>query len=451
MHVVIVGGGRVGRELALNLSDKKQTVAMVEKDPEVAKILKNKLDVLVVNDDGANMATLEKAGIRNAGIFIAVTQIDELNLMTCMMADRAKVPITIARVRNPESHTNIADTGFSKDEIGVDYVINPERELALDISKSIHYPDAAEIEYFAGGKVMMVATTVTEKAEITGYDIKSMPLPQGCIIVGIKRSDGTFVVPSGDDTVKVNDKVYLVGNVKVMRKASWLLHQKETMVKKVLILGGGAVGYTLASTLESNHERKFQVKVVEKNEEICEELNRKLSKSMVLHGNYSELAYFNPEEIAETDVLVAVTGDDRSNIVASIMGKELGVKKVIPELVANEFIPVYKTVGIENFVNSHTITAYKILRFTRKGDVLALSHLKEDNAELLELVVPKNCKAVEKKVKDAGFPRGMLIGTIVRGDEIIVPHGETELMPGDNLIIFTLTSVSNKVESFFCK
>ncbi len=451
MHVIIVGGGRVGRELAANLASKQQTVAVVEKDPEIAKKLKKKLDVLVVNDDGANMATLEKAGIRKAGIFIAVTQVDELNLMTCMMADRAKVPVTIARVRNPESHSNIADTGFSKDEIGVDYIINPERELALDISKSIHYPDAAEIEYFAGGKVMMVAATVTEEAEITGYNLKEMPLPQGCIIVGIKKADGTFIVPSGDDTVKVNDKVYMVGNAKIMRKASWLLHHQETMVKKILILGGGAVGYTLASILESNPERKFQVKLVEIDEAKCEELNRQLSKTMILHGNYSELSYFNQEEIAETDALIPVTGDDRSNIVASIMGKELGVKKVIPELGVNEYGSVYRTVGIGNYVNSHLITAYKILRFTKKGDVLALSHLKEDEAEMLELVIPKNCRAASKKVKDAGFPRGMLIGTIVRGEEIIVPYGETELKPGDNLIIFTLTSVSKKVESFFCQ
>ncbi len=450
MHVVIVGGGRVGRELAANLSDKQQTVVIVEKDSKIAEKLKKKLDVMVVNEDGANMATLEKAGIKNAGICIAVTQIDELNLMVSMMADRAGVPTTIARVRNPESHTNIADTGFSKDEIGVDYVINPERELALEISKRIHYPDASEIEYFAGGKVMMVATTVTEDAEMIGYNLKEMPLPQGCIIVGIKRSGGSFVVPSGDDKVKVGDKVYLVGNAKVMRKASWLLHHKETIVKKVLILGGDTVGSTLASVLESNPERKFKVKLIEKDEQRCEELNRKLTKTMVLQGHSNELAYFNQEEIAETDALITVTGDDRANIVSAIMAEKLGVDKIIAEISDNEYAYIYDTVGIDNYVNSHLITAYKILRFTRKGDLLALSHLKEENAELVELVLPKHCRAANIKVKDARFPKGMLIGTIVRNGEVIVPYGDTVLKPGDNLIIFTLTSVSRKLESYFC-
>ena len=220
MHIIIFGGGRTGRELASKLSLKNQSVVIIEKDPEIAKKLEEKLDVLVIKDSAANMAALNKAGIKKADIFIAVTPIDELNLMVCMMATRAKVPVTIARVRNPESHSNIADTGFSKDEMGVDFVINPERELALGIAKMIHFPDAVEIEYFAEGRVMLVATTVTEKAKITGQNLKSLPLPQGCLIVGIKKADGIFIIPSGEDRVKAGDTVYLIGNAKVMRKAS---------------------------------------------------------------------------------------------------------------------------------------------------------------------------------------------------------------------------------------
>lgn len=297
---------------------------------------------------------------------------------------------------------------------------------------------------------MMVATTVTANTEMAGYNLREMPLPQGCIIVGIKRAGGSFTVPSGEDTVLVDDKVYLIGNAKVMRKASWLLHHQETIVKKVLILGGNIVGQTLASVLEDNPERKFKVKLIEKDANRCDDLNRMLTKTMVLQGDYSDLSYFNTEEIAETDALVALTEDDRSNLVASMMAEKLGVNRIITEINNNEYAYVYKTLGIDNYVNSHLITAYKILRFTRKGDVLALSHLKEENAELVELVIPETCRAAGVKVKDARFPRGMLIGTIVRNGEIIIPHGDTVLHPGDNLIIFTLTSLSRKLESFFC-
>ncbi len=451
MHIVIVGGGRVGKELAANLHQKQHSVVVVEKDPERAKDLEKNLDILIINEDGANMATLEKARIRSADIFIAVTQIDELNLMACMMADRAKVPTTIARVRNPESHSNIADTGFSKEEVGVDYIINPERAVALEISKMIHYPDALEIEYFAKGKVMMVSTTVSEKAEITAYNLQEMPLPKGCIIVGIKRVDGRFIVPSGKDTVKAGDTVYLIGNVKVMRKASWLLHHEETKVRKVVILGGGTIGYTLASILENNSGQNFQIKLIEKDEKRCGELKRSLAKTAVLQGDSSELSYFNREEIAEADVLVTATEDDRTNIIAAVMGKNLGTRIIISEVANNAYSYVYETAGIEKHVNPYLITAYQILRFTRKGDVISLSHLKEEFAEVMELVIPESCRVAGKNVAEARFPKGMLIGTIVRDDDVIVPHGDTILKPGDDLIIFTLTNISHKLDAFFCK
>lgn len=451
MHIVIVGGGRVGKELAANLHQKQHSVVVVEKDPERAKELEKALDILIINEDGANMATLEKAKIRSADIFIAVTQIDELNLMACMMADRAKVPTTIARVRNPESHSNIADTGFSKEEVGVDYIINPERAVAMEISKMIHFPDASEIEYFAKGKVMLVSTTVSEKAEITTYNLKNMPLPKGCIIVGIKRAGGKFVVPSGKDSVKPGDTVYLIGNAKVMRKASWILHHEETKVRKVLILGGGTIGYTLASILEDNSGQKFRIKLIEKDEKRCSELNRVLNRTAVLQGDSSEMSFFNKEEIADADVLVAATEDDRTNIIAAVMGKSLGTRIIISQVTNNAYTYVYDTAGIDKYVNPYLITAYQILRFTRKGDVLSLSHLKEEYAEVIELVVPESCRIAGKTVADARFPKGMLIGTIVRDDQVIVPYGDTVIEPGDDLIIFTLTNISQKVDTYFCE
>ncbi len=371
--------------------------------------------------------------------------------MACMMADRAKVPTTIARVRNPESHRNIADTGFSKEEIGVDYVINPERAVALEISRMIHYPEAADIEYFSKDKVMMLSITVSEKAEMTGQNLQEMPLPKGCIVVGIKRPDGSFIVPSGKDIVKPDDKVYLIGNVKVMRKASWLFHHEDKRIRKVVILGGGTVGYTLAQMLENNSGPKFQVKLVEKDLKRCEELKRNLHKTVILQGDSSELTYYNEEEISEADVLVTVTEDDRTNIIAAIMGEKLGCNKIISGISNNEYTYVYAAAGIDNYVNPYLMTAYKILRFTRKGDLRNLSHLKGEDAEVLELVVPGSCKVAGKKIVDANFPKGMLIGTIVRGEEIIIPHGDTVLEPDDDLVIFALTKISNKLDAYFCR
>ena len=452
MHIVIVGGGKVGKELATNLSTKKQSVVVVEKDPERVKELKKTLgDILVLNEDGANMATLTKAKIRQANIFIAVTQIDELNLMTCMMAKKVKVPVTIARVRNPEGMNNIADTGFTQEEVGVDYIINPEKALALEISKMLHYPEAAEIEYFGRGKVVMIAVTVNQDTGITDCSLTDLPLPPGCIIVGIKREDGSIVVPSGKNKIRPGDKVYLTGNIKVMREASWLLHCQETMIKKVAILGGGTIGYNLAAALEANSEKRFFTKIIEKDEQRCEELNRSLNKTVVIQGDGTEQTYFNEEELAEAEAIVAVTGDDRANIIAALMGQKYGAKKTICEVTEIGYGSVYKAIGIEDYVNPHLITASRILRFTRRGNVQAFSLLREEDVEAMELILPEACNVSNKKIENAGFPKGMLIGAIIRGDDIIIPHGETVLKPDDHLIIFTLTKLTNKLDRFFCK
>jgi trk system potassium uptake protein len=450
MHAIIVGGGRVGRELASNLSEKKQKVVLVEKNPERARALREKLDILVIDGDGANMATLRKAGVDGADILIAVTHIDELNMMVCMMADRAKVPVTIARVRNHSNLSNLADTGFSKEEVGVDYVISPEREVALEISKMIHFPDAEEIEYFSRERVMMVAITVSEKAEVAGKGIREIQLPPECIIVGIKRSDQPIIFPSDIDSISAGDKLYLVGSANNMPQASWLVHPEQTMINKVLILGGGSAGAYLASILENDRERKFTIKLIEKNEARSEELIRSLNKTLVLHGNNSTLSYFNEEEMAETDALVAITGDDQTNIIASVMGEKLGVKKIVAEINNNDYSFVYNRSGVKEYVNSNLITADRILRFTHKEVVLSISHLKEDNLEVVELLVSPSCQVDGKKIRDAGLPKELIIGAIVRKEKIIIPDHETVLQPGDDVIVFTGGDLRHNVESYFC-
>ncbi len=450
MHIIIVGGGKVGRELAAELPTKGHSVVVVEKDPIIAKRLTEELDVLVINEDGANMATLKKAKIRQADIFIAVTQIDELNLMTCMMAKNIKVPVAIARVRNPESQNNIADTGFSQEEIGVDYIINPEKETAVEMSKIVDFPDAVDIEYFANGKIVIYAVIVNKGFEMAGQTIYDIPLPDGCIIVGIKRTEGNFIVPSGKDKIMVGDKVYLVGSAKVIREASRFLHSEQTVVKKVLILGGDAVGYNLASILEKNSGRNLQVKLIEKDEIRCEELNRILKKTVVLQGDTTEMSYYNDEELTDADMIVAVTGDDQTNLIAAIMGEKLGAKIVVSEISNVRYSSVYETVDIDNYINPHLITASKILRFTRGKSVQEFSLLRDENVEALEVLLPASCLVDGKKVMDAGLPRGVLIGALIRNDEIIIPDGQTVLQPGDDLIVFTLSSISNKLERFFC-
>lgn len=451
MHIVIIGGGDVGRELAHNLSHKHQSIVVVDKNPETVKRLGEELDILAIKGNGANLEVLEKAKIRSADMLIAVTEHDEVNIISCMIAKTFGVRYTVARVRNPESAGSIdVDTrGITQTQVGIDMIISPERVVAQEIAKRIHFPDAAELEYYADGKVMLLAVNVAEDVEITNLPLSKLPLPKGCILVGIKGPDGHFVLPGGKHRVRAGDKVYLIGSAEVMRDASRFLQHRETRVNRIIILGGGMIGCSLATILEESRRNSFILKIIEKDENRVDELNRSLNKTIVVQGDGTDLSYFNEEEIAEADVLVCATGDDRANMVASVMGLNLGVRKVISEVTRIGYSPVYKAVGVEETINPHLITASRILKFTRWDEVLKLSLLKDEVAEIMELVLPGSAEVTDKRIADAGFPEGLLVGTIIRDKEVIIPDGETRLKANDHLIIFAMPKACQGLDRFF--
>jgi len=447
MHIVIIGGGGVGFDLARSLSTKSQDVVVVEKDPQKVRRLDENLDVMVIQDNGASAKALEKAGIRTAGMLIAVTQHDEVNIIACMLAKSMGVSTTVARIKEEDYVENTAF--LSKDQLGIDFIINPDKVAAQEISHIIHFPDASEVEYFAGGKVKLVSITVDERAHITNQSLLEAPLPTGCIIVGIDRPGEKFIVPGGKDVVKPGDKIYILGNSRVLRNASWLLDHYRKRAYRVTILGGGYVGYKVAEMLASDRTPNFSVKLVEKDPERCQELSDSLTRTMVLQGDATDLSFYKSEELEEADIVVVVTGEDRTNIVAAVLAHQLGVNKVVCEVKNPDYVPIYLKLGMDSLINSHVLASSRILRFTRREDVIALSILQDQNAEVIEMVLPSTARVAGKKVSRAGLPKGMVIGTLVREEKIIIPHGETVLQPGDRLVVFALPQVSDKLNRYF--
>ena len=450
MHIVIVGGGDVGQELAKNLHARGHEVILMDKDAQKVERLSEELDFLVIKGSGASLDMLHKAKIKSAHMLIAVTESDEVNIIACMIAKTLGALYTVARVRDPESAGDIdVDAhGLTREQVGIDTIISPEKAVAQEIAKMIQFPGAVEIEYFAKGLAMMIGVYVTEKTQVAGQSIEKLPLPKGCMIVGIRRPEGEFFLPGSKDVIKAGDKVYLTGRSAVMAEASLLLHREKTRVKRVIILGGGMIGYNLATILESNRKTSFITKIIEKSEERCEMLYRNLSRTTVVQGDETEISYFNEEEIAEADILVAVTGDDRTNIVASVMGRRLGAKIIISEVTRIMYKHIYDTVGITQIVNPHKITAAQILRYTHKEEVISLSLLKDEVAEAEELVLMESSGVVGRKIAEANLPRGLIVGAIVRDSEVIIPNGETVFQPRDHLVIFAMPKVCAELECF---
>lgn len=454
MHIIIVGAGDVGRELARRLSRKQQDIAVVDKDAEKVRRLSQELDLPIITGNGANLDILNKAGIARARMLISVTESDEVNIIACMLAKTMGVKHTVARIRNPESAGDIdVDTrGLTHSQVGIDVIISPEKAVAQEIAKMIRMPDAVEVEHYADGRAMLIAVYVSEASEILRRPLQDFSLPESCLVAGVMKPNGEFLLPDGQSMVDTGDKVYLIGNTEDMVKASRLVRGKETRADRVVILGGGMIGYSLAAQIEADKDHSGIVKIIEKDEARVDELNRKLSKTIVLPGDGTDISYFNDEEIAEADILVAATGDDRTNMVASVMGARLGVSKVVSEVTRVGYAPIYEAVGITETVNPHLITASRILKLTRGEDLLSLDLLRDEVAESMELVLPATAEVVGKTVAQANFPKGLLIGTIVREEEVIIPKGDTLLKAGDHLIVFAMPKVCSRLEDYFvCK
>ena len=446
MHIIIVGGGGVGYEVARNLSEKDQDVVVVEKNELKAKRFDESLDVMVIVDNGANAAVLERAGVKKADMMIAVTQVDEVNIIACMLAKQYDVPITVCRIRN---------SGYAGDssvltpkQLGIDVVINPERLAAMEISKMLHFPDASEVEYFNHGKVMMLGVVVGAEADITGVPLHKLPLNENCIVVGISDPHGRFIVPGGNDVIHPGNKIYLLGKTRTLKDISSLLHHEKTRVSQVTILGGGMIGQQLARLLEES-KQTFNVKLIEKNVERCGELCRRLDKTLVIQGDATEIAMLREEDTDRADAVIATTGDDRNNIVAALLARQFGVKKIICEVMKPQFVPVYSALGIDSVVTPRLMAAAQIVRLTRREEVVALSILQDENAEVIEIVLPESARVANKRIAAVNLPRGMIIGSIVRQGEVIIPGGNTKLLPEDHLVIFAVPKVSTKLDRFF--
>lgn len=454
MYIIIIGGGAIGEHIAKKLIEKRQDVILIENDKERVKEIRESLDINIINGNGANVDVLEKANIRSANMVISVMRNDDANIVACMLAKTYSESITtVARVRDPESAGSIdIDTlGLAKNKIGIDVIISPEKAVAQELVKTILFPDVDQVEYFAQEKVKLLGKTIDRSSELRGLRIEEVKLPRGSKFVGVGKKNGSFNFPSNRIKIEEGDRIYLIGGVKSLRSASKLLYKKESKVRRVLILGGGLTGLALAEDLETENGVSFKTKIIEASPDRCEELNDILKKTIIIQGDETEKTYLNEEEIQEADVLISVTGDDRINLIASVMARQLGVKKVINTVSDMAYRPIYPKLGINSVIDPQLITAEKILRYVHKEEVVSLAIFEQD-VEIFEVVIGKGCQVLERKIGDIDFPKEMLIGAIVRDETVVIPDRDTILKSSDHLVVIALGKISLDLDSYFtCK
>ncbi|MGI6684716.1 MAG: Trk system potassium transporter TrkA [Bacillota bacterium] len=443
MKAILIGAGKVGFSIAQMLSYEGHDVVVIDLSTERLNTIAEHLDVQTVSGNGASVSVLMEAGVAEADLLAAVTELDELNIVSCIVARSLGVKRTIARVRNPE-YVDL-DRNTQKQALGIDLIINPERVTALEIAKLATNAEANTVEFFADGKIQMLELEVTAHTPVPNQKLKDLKSPHPFLVVAILRQ-GKVIIPQGKDSIKLGDMVFVLSQTKDMKEVEKFFGQHRTKVENVVILGGGRIGYYLAQQLELRH---INVKIIERNITRCQFLANNLNRTLVIQGDGADLQLLEDENVGASDLFVSLTGDDKLNMLVSLLAKHLGTKKAIAQIRRSDYNPLMEKVGIDKVVSPRKLTTGAILGFVRKGKVVSVTLLDDAGAEITELIVPETYRYSGMTLKDLNFPAGAIIGAVVRENKVIVPRGHDIILPGDRVIVFTLPNSTQKVENFF--
>ncbi|MCS7280784.1 MAG: Trk system potassium transporter TrkA [Desulfobacterota bacterium] len=446
MKIVIIGAGEVGYQIADKLSKEGHDIVVVEKDRERCQKIEESIDVAVIHGDGASQSTLYEAGAKSADMLIAATSVDEVNLLSCLIASKLGVRRKIARVRNPEYYSE--SSVLKKEDLGVDLMINPEFEVAEEITRLLIRSVASEIIEFEDGKILMVGLKVDQDAPIINKQLKSLGTEnqrKKFRVVAICKNNKT-IIPHGDEYISKNDQVFVVTKREGLDELLEMAGKKDSALKKVMILGGGRIGRKVAENLE---KRDIKVTLLESDRERSLEVASALKKCTVINLNGAEIDALAREGITNMDALVATTSDDETNIITCLFAKHLGIKKTIALVNKTVYMPLMPVIGIDSTVNVRLSTANAILRFLRKGDVVSVATFHGIDAEAIEIKVGRDSKMVNKPLKELKFPEGSLVAAIIKENEVIVPYGDTVIEPGNRVILFALPHAIHDLEERF--
>jgi trk system potassium uptake protein TrkA len=444
--VIVVGGGEVGFHLAERLSEETQDVVLIDSNAERAEDVGNRLDIMTVVGNGASLSVLEKAGIRKAKMVLAVTSVDEVNLIVSLAARRLGVEYVAARISSPEYYQR--SSVLSGEALGIDLMINPELECARETLELIRSEVATDVASFADGRVRLIGLKVKEGARVAGKSLRQLgaELPDRHYVTAAIQRDGQTILPSGDDTIEVGDHVYLLSPEDELADVPRLAGYEPFKLQRVMIAGGSQEGLHIAELLE---QIGVEATIIDRDRKRCLELAEALPKALILNGDATDLELLEMEGVAGMDVFVASTGNDDTNLLTSLLAKTVGARKVVTLIDDFSYLQLIPRLDVDASVSPRLSTVNAILRDVRGERITSVATLKGIDAEAIEFVVAEGSKIAGKRLGDVHFPHGGILGMLVRGEEVIVPQGDTEVRADDHAVVFALPTCIRDVEKLF--
>lgn len=442
MRIIIVGGGEIGFALAQALAPNNE-VFVIDHAPMVADRFEP-LDVQFLIGSGTNGEAMGKAGIGRADVLVACTGLDEVNIVTCAVGNRLGSPRTFCFVSR-EEFIEFGEEREGLAQFGIDRVVWPEAQLAADIERVISAPDAIDAEVFAEGAIRLLEYRLEEGSSLPGQRIADLHLPHGSLIVAVRRGE-SFFIPRGDSVLAAGDKAIVMGTPDALREVRQRITTvSETPRQRVTIIGGGDVGFRLAERLDP--QEAMQVTVIERDASRGEYVASRLRHSLVLNGDGTDLELLESEDIGRSDVLVSVIDNDERNLLASLLGRQLGVRRIITRVSRLANLRLFERVGIDIALSARGAAVASVLHQITGGTTQLLAVVEQGAGRILELEVPVGY--APRSLREMDPPRNSIIGAILRGNEAIVPRGNDRVEPGDRLIVFTTHAEADRVRDYF--
>lgn len=451
MKVIVCGAGQVGASIAQQLASENNDVTVVDVDGEVLRRIGESMNVQTVSGPASQPDILELAGINDADMIIAVTQADEVNMVACQVAHSLfNVPTRIARVRAQSYlQPEWADL-FSRDHMPIDVIISPEIEVARAVSRRLHVPGASDMISFADDRVRVVAVVIDPECPLIDTPLRQLTalFPEMSIrILGILRGD-EIIVPSSDDQMLDGDEVYFAVDTAHLARAMAAFGHEEKEARRIVIIGGGNIGLFLATQLAQDHPN-VALKIIEINQERAEFIADQLDGVVVLCGDALDANILNEASVRTAEAVIAVTNDDQINILSSLLAKRDGSQRAMTLVNNASYGPLMRSLGVDAVINPRAITVSRILQHIRRGRVRAVHSLRDGKAEIIEAEALEASPMVGTPLRDLKLPHGLIAGAIVRGDDVIIPRGETVVKAHDKVVLFATKTMVKKVEKLF--
>ena len=448
MKIIIAGAGEVGFHLAKLLSYESQDITLIDTDKESLSYADNHLDIRVLKGDATSVSVLQDANVENSDLVIGVTASETTNLTLCFLAKQLGSKKTIARISNTEFVDNKELIKF--DELGVDELISPEELAATEIQLLLNQSAFNDTYEFEEGLLTMVGVFLPKNAPFVGKMVKEAAniFPELHFMpIALQRMGTQYtVIPRGDTIFKEGDQLYFITSAEGVDELYKLIGMKKKEIKNVMILGGSKVGCKTAHYLCN---KRFNVKLFEKNKDKAFEIVDSLPNALVINGDGRNVELLDEESIESMDAFIAVTGNSETNIMSCLVAKSKGIKKTIALVENMDYFQLSQSIGIDTLINKKLLAANNIFRYIRRGEVLALTRLINLNAEILEFEVKPTSLVNGEIIKELDFPRDAIIGGVIRDGKGIIALGDFKILQGDKVVVCSLPKAISKIEKLF--